>query len=93
VERDRARRSSWVSASDLAESAYCPRAQWYRHHPPSPEAARAVEAAPARRAGVAYHTRTLGAELWYERAGTWPWVVGALGLLLVIAAILAGAGR
>lgn len=24
----------WLSVSDLAEYAYCPRAQWYRHHPP-----------------------------------------------------------
>ena len=24
----------WVSATDLAEYAYCPRAWYYRHHPP-----------------------------------------------------------
>lgn len=50
----------WVSASDLAEYAYCPRAHYYSTHPdvtggtgrPGPRA----------RAGVLYHRRTLSTE-------------------------------
>jgi hypothetical protein len=82
-------RRGWVTVSDLSEEAYCPRARWYRDHPPSAEAAREVRDAPGRRAGIAYHARTLRREVRREGSGAWPWVVGALGLLLLVGAALA----
>ncbi|HEV2166581.1 MAG TPA: hypothetical protein VGS23_06385 [Thermoplasmata archaeon] len=47
----------WASVSDLSEYAFCPRAQWYRHHPPeAPADEAAVRSA---RLGEVYHHRAL----------------------------------
>ncbi|MEM0129111.1 MAG: hypothetical protein QXG65_02960 [Thermoplasmata archaeon] len=73
----------WVSASDLAEWAYCPRASWYRRHPP-PGSDRLPVPASARR-GVAFHRRALAAE---ARREVHPWLGPAL--LLAGVALLLG---
>ncbi len=75
-ERDR-----WVSASDLAEYAYCPRAHWYRDHPPSGAPGRSTAA----RRGERFHRRELRSERRRESSA-------ALYLLLVIlgGALVAG---
>ena len=74
------RRPGWVSASELAEYAYCPRAHWYSGHPPpggpAPDARRRSEA------GQRYHRATLGAEERREAHG------GAYVALLVIGALV-----
>ena len=79
-------RPPWVSVSDLAEYAYCPRAQWYRGHPPreapAPSAVRSSER------GEAYHQRSLSAVAEREARGA-GWGIAALLLgLLVVAALL-----
>jgi CRISPR/Cas system-associated exonuclease Cas4 (RecB family) len=73
--------------SDLAEYAYCPRAQWYRTHPPrTPPSPTAVRSA-AR--GLAYHEQRLAAVADREARGP-GWGIAALilGLLLVAALVL-----
>ncbi len=50
----------WVSASDLAEYAYCPRAFWYRKHPPAGMSASNSDRSSRR--GQRFHRRELGAE-------------------------------
>ena len=76
--------SRWISASELADYAYCPRSWWYREHPPaegrSPESERSAEA------GIRSHDRVLAAEWRRERLGT------AYVLLLVVAAALVAGG-
>ncbi len=51
---------AWTSASELAEYAYCPRAWWYRAHPPlegpTQESRRSAQA------GARYHDRALSTE-------------------------------
>jgi CRISPR/Cas system-associated exonuclease Cas4 (RecB family) len=77
--------AGWVTASDLADYEFCPRAYWYRKHPPidgpSP-------ASVARRAtGEQFHARTLSTRLRRERWSTaWWWLVAA-GLLLCLLSI------
>jgi len=72
----------WVTASDLAEYAFCPRAHWYRLHPP-----REGETASARdraTAGSRYHRRVLGDERRRaEHPGAY-WTALAVGLVLVV---------
>lgn len=53
-------RGPWVSASDLAEYAYCPRSYWYSSHPEEVEGSIAPD--PRARRGVRYHQRALSAE-------------------------------
>jgi len=69
-----------VAASELAEYAYCPRAWWYRSHPPAegpdPRSVRAADR------GVRFHARTLRAE---ARRDRW---AGALVVLLLVALAL-----
>ncbi|MGI0055568.1 MAG: hypothetical protein ACREB9_02385 [Thermoplasmata archaeon] len=50
----------WVSASDLAEYAYCPRSYWYGEHPPAHIPASQTRSEELR--GVRFHRRALGAE-------------------------------
>ncbi len=50
----------WVSASDLAEYAYCPRSYWYSTHPQT--VGGNVAPHPRARQGVRHHQRTLSAE-------------------------------
>jgi hypothetical protein len=74
----------WVTPSDLAEYAFCPRAlhyRWTRDDPGSEPAAR----------GTAYHRRRLSAERRRDEHGRLAWVAVALGAILVlVAAVLAG---
>jgi CRISPR/Cas system-associated exonuclease Cas4 (RecB family) len=72
----------WTSVSDLAEYAYCPRALYYRYHPP-PEGPEPSEEESAHR-GERYHRRTARAVRWRDRA--LPAAVGliAAGTLLLL---------
>ncbi|MCI4320829.1 MAG: hypothetical protein L3K18_04245 [Thermoplasmata archaeon] len=82
----RVRSGRMVSASDLAEYAFCPRALYYRRHPDGRSVA---SDAPAReRAGVAYHTRTTRSDRNWAEASPLPYVgllVLGLGLLALAA--------
>ncbi|HTP54431.1 MAG TPA: hypothetical protein VML94_05680 [Thermoplasmata archaeon] len=73
----------WVSATDLAEYAFCPRSLYYRRRAPdAPET-------PAESAGRRYHARVLAAE---RRRSDHPaayWLGLAVGLLLVLLAAVA----
>lgn len=78
------RERSWVSASDLAEYAYCPRALYYRRRiPDAPEG-------PASFAGREFHRRTLSAEDRRAAHGGAYWAVLLLGLLLVLLGLWGG---
>ncbi len=80
----------WVSASDLAEQVYCPRALWYRHHPPDFPASGAAERSAER--GARYHARALSAVQRRESIGpALPLALLLLGLLLLVALLLSGA--
>jgi CRISPR/Cas system-associated exonuclease Cas4 (RecB family) len=74
-----------VSATDLAEYAYCPRAWYYREHPP----ARGPTRASQRRAvaGERYHARELGAERRREEHGGAYWAVLLAGILLALGGV------
>jgi hypothetical protein len=76
-------RSRWVTVSELAEYTYCPRAWWYRAHPPA-EGVDPVDAI-RRDRGSRYHAVTLGA---IERRDRW---AGAfvLAFLLSLAVVVA----
>ena len=50
----------FVSASDLADYAYCPRSHYYRHHPPA--GGPTPGSVDRSRTGTRYHERELGAE-------------------------------
>jgi len=73
-----------VSASDLAEYAYCPRSWWYSEHRSPDEAARSSQRARSR--GRSYHDRTLRAEARRERWGA----AYAVLLTLAVALVLGG---
>ena len=72
----------WASATDLAEYAYCPRAWYYRHHPP-PEGSDAVS---ERRSAIGeeYHRITLREEERLERAAP-AYAALLVGFLLLLA--------
>jgi CRISPR/Cas system-associated exonuclease Cas4 (RecB family) len=72
----------WVSASDLEEYAYCPRAHWYRHHPP-PGGPR-PESVARSRAGQRYHERELGAERRREEHGAGYLAAVLVGLFVAV---------
>lgn len=80
-----ARDDGSVSASDLADYAFCPRAHWYSEHPP--ERGPTGDARRRSRAGSAYHTRTLGAERRREDRGGTYWVALLVGVLLILGGI------
>lgn len=61
---DRRSADGWVSASDLAEYAYCPRAWYYRGHPPPHGPTRSSQR--SARAGDRYHRSTLRDEEFRE---------------------------
>lgn len=70
------RRPEWVSASDLAEYAYCPRALYYRRaEPNAPETAPEAD-------GRRYHTAVLGAERRRADHGGAIWAGVGLGILV-----------
>ncbi|MGI0128811.1 MAG: hypothetical protein ACREDE_00555 [Thermoplasmata archaeon] len=74
--------SSWVSASDVADYAYCPRAHWYHDHPPrdGPRPGTQERA----QAGERYHRRVLGAERRRAEHGGAYWAALAFGTVLVL---------
>lgn len=74
-------RPRWVSASELAEYAYCPRAWWFRGHPPPLGPSR--ESQRAARSGARFHAETLDGERARER-----WAGRYVVLLLVALALL-----
>jgi hypothetical protein len=83
----RARSTRMVSASDLAEYAFCPRALYYRRHPDGrPVASDAPE---RERAGVVYHERTTRSDRRWAETSTIPYVLLLLlGIgLLTLAAV------
>ncbi len=82
--------AGWVSVSDLAEYAYCPRAFWYRRHPPPLGPTRAsIE---ARSRGSLVHERELTSRLRWEGRGGWVWWLLGLGILLCVLAWALGSG-
>jgi hypothetical protein len=78
----------WISVSDLAEYAYCPRAYWYRHHPPRERPA--PEAVDASRRGEAFHQRTLTGVRRREEIGPLVGIGAVTGAVLVILILLVG---
>lgn len=78
------RDDGWVSASEIADYAYCPRSWWYSRHPPAEGRTAASERSAL--AGIRYHERVLAAEWQRERAGT------AYLVLLAVAAVLITGG-
>jgi CRISPR/Cas system-associated exonuclease Cas4 (RecB family) len=80
-----------VTASDLAEYAYCPRAYWYRAHPP-PEGP-APASVRARVEGGRFHARALTARYRREQWSIVWWMLIGAGLLLCLLAFLAIGGR
>ena len=76
----------WVSASELADYAYCPRSWWYGRHPPDEGRSRSGERAQS--AGIRYHDRALAREWRRERSGTVYLVLLALSLVLVSGGLL-----
>jgi hypothetical protein len=77
----------WVSASELAEYAFCPRALYYRHHPPAGPADPAARASAER--GVAFHARTLEEARHRASAGYAGPIAAVLVGLLLLAAVWA----
>lgn len=80
------RDDGWTSPSDLADYAYCPRAHWYRHHPPNGGPSRSSQ--DRSRYGTRYHRRVLLAEERRERHGRAYWVALLLGFVLLLAGLL-----
>ncbi len=75
-----------VSATDLAEYAYCPRAHYYRDHPPPGGPVRSAQ----RRAdaGRRYHAHELGGERRRAEHGAAYWGALLLGAALCVGAIV-----
>ncbi|MGA8543237.1 MAG: hypothetical protein WB947_06865 [Thermoplasmata archaeon] len=75
----------WVSATDLADYAFCPRAHYYHDHPPPGGPTRASQQRAA--SGTRYHGRVLGAERRREDHSGAYWAALAVGSLLVVGGI------
>lgn len=73
----------WTTPSELAEHAFCPRAAWYRREG-------WVSESPAAEAGLSFHERRLGAELWRDEHAALPWAALAFGILLIALAVTVG---
>ena len=75
----------WVSATDLADYAFCPRSHYYHEHPPAggptPDSERRAGA------GARYHHRVLGAELRREEHAGAYWTALAIGFVLVVGGV------
>jgi len=76
----------FVSASDLADYAYCPRSYWYRTHPP-PEGP-APDSVRSSAAGTRSHARQLGGERRRAEHRAAYWVLIVVGLLVVLGGVL-----
>ncbi|MCI4339683.1 MAG: hypothetical protein L3K06_00820 [Thermoplasmata archaeon] len=76
----------WVSASELADYAYCPRSWWYGRHPPA--AGRTRDGVRSSEAGIRYHERALAREWRRERDGPAYLVLLAVAVVLVIGGLL-----
>lgn len=76
----------YVSASDLADYAYCPRSYWYRHHPPPGGPSDASLRSSA--AGTRAHARQLRGERRRAEYGGLYWALVALGVLLAVGGVL-----
>jgi hypothetical protein len=76
----------FVSASDLADYAYCPRSYWYRQHPPpgGPSAASVRSSARGTRA----HAHQLGGERRRAEWGGYYWLLLGVGLLAAVGGAL-----
>ena len=82
-------RGPWVSASDLAEYAYCPRSYWYSRHPESYPGESRPD--PRARAGASFHRRVLSAERRREdHAAGYAALLLAGVAIVVVAAFLGG---
>jgi hypothetical protein len=78
-------RRRYVSASELADFAFCPRSHSYRLHPDG--RAPAPGAIARERAGTSYHGRTIGSDRRWAEASPVPWVILVLlgvGLLALV---------
>ena len=80
--------TGWVSVSDLAEYAYCPRALWYRHNPPAEGAA--PQSVRSREEGTRFHRRILRARNRRERWAAAAWALLALGAALLATVVALG---
>ena len=82
------RSSRYVTASELADYAFCPRAHYYAHHP----GGRAVAdgALERERAGVRYHTGTTRSDRRWAETSPLPWLLVLLGGVLLVAVGLLG---
>jgi hypothetical protein len=80
------RDGAWVSASEIADYAYCPRSWWYGRHPPTQ--GRGAASDRSARAGIRYHERVLAAEWRRERAGTAYLALLAIACVLVVGGLL-----
>ncbi|MCI4324909.1 MAG: PD-(D/E)XK nuclease family protein [Thermoplasmata archaeon] len=77
-------RRRYVSASELADYAFCPRSHYYRQH--AEGRTPAAGAVARERAGTSYHLRTIGADRRWAAASPFPWVAAVLagGAILVL---------
>lgn len=75
-----------MTVSDLAEFAYCPRAHWYRGHPPPEGPARASVEARAR--GERFHARVLTTRYRREHWSPFWWAFVGVGIFLCFLALV-----
>lgn len=78
---------SVVSASDLADYAYCPRSYYYRCHPPA--GGPAPDAARRSQAGERAHARELGGDRRRAAHGALYWLVVVAGAIALVAGVAA----
>jgi hypothetical protein len=78
-------RGAWVSASDLADYAYCPRAHWYHDHPPEGGPTRSSRR--SSEAGIQFHSRELSGERRRAEHGGAYWAALLLGVVLALGAV------
>ena len=82
------RTARFVSASELAEYVYCPRAHYYRLQP---EGRPVAPGALAReRSGVEYHTRRTSADRRWAEASPLPWVGALLAGIVLLGVVVLG---
>lgn len=77
--------TDWVSASDLADYAYCPRAHFYHDHPP--DGSSDADADRRARAGRAFHARELAGERRRAEHGAAYWGALLVGVVLLLGAV------